>query len=65
MKRTLVEQTLKLVGKKVSLSGWVNRRRDHGKLVFIDLRDRTGIIQVVGGDDLSELKSEDVIELTG
>jgi aspartyl-tRNA synthetase len=63
------------VGLTVRLQGWVNRRRDHGELVFIDLRDRSGIAQVVldaqfvpAADLLEkakELRSEFVLDVTG
>ncbi|MCJ7805424.1 aspartate--tRNA(Asn) ligase [Patescibacteria group bacterium] len=66
MKRTLICETPKAVGKEVLLKGWVNTKRDHGKITFVDLRDRSGIVQVVGsGEELSSLKPEYVIEIVG
>ncbi|MFA1738847.1 aspartate--tRNA ligase [Lysinibacillus fusiformis] len=61
-----------LRGEKVVLKGWVQRRRDLGGLIFIDLRDRTGITQVVFSPDVAEahaladkVRSEYVIEIEG
>jgi aspartyl-tRNA synthetase len=64
LKRTLAESTTKSVGKKVKLQGWVETIRDHGKITFIDLRDRTGIVQCVGSK-LPKLTVESVIEVIG
>lgn len=47
--------TAQQVGQQVSLCGWVNRRRDLGGLIFIDLRDREGLVQVVCDPDLKDL----------
>ena len=61
------------VGTEMRLAGWVNRRRDHGGLIFIDLRDRTGLVQLVFDPDESadavalahKLRSEDVLSVSG
>ena len=47
MERTLIKELGKHVGKTVSISGWVNVRRDQGKMVFFDFRDRSGLVQGV------------------
>ena len=53
LKRTNVCGDLRAAddGREVVLMGWVHRRRDLGKLIFIDLRDRTGLVQVVFSDE--------------
>ncbi len=60
------------VGETVELYGWVNRRRDHGGVIFLDVRDRTGIAQVVFDPDAPEsfavadsVRNEYVLRLTG
>ncbi len=60
-------------GRRVTLAGWVNRRRDHGGLIFIDLRDRSGLVQVVFNPELTpkpyhvaeQVRSEWVLRVTG
>lgn len=64
MERTLIAQSVEKVGEKILLKGWVNTVRDHGKITFIDLRDRTGIIQCVG-TNLEKVSPESVVEMVG
>ncbi|MBI2430840.1 MAG: aspartate--tRNA(Asn) ligase [Candidatus Levybacteria bacterium] len=66
--RTLVQDTPQLVGKEVLIKGWVKTRRDHGKLVFLDVTDKSGVVQVVApGTDknVSELRSQYVVGIKG
>ncbi|MBI5619930.1 aspartate--tRNA ligase [Candidatus Gottesmanbacteria bacterium] len=71
MKRTLAIETVEKIGQEVLLQGWVDTRRDHGKITFLDLRDRSGIVQLVlTGSRLVSKQgetptTEDVIEVTG
>lgn len=64
---TIAELTPALVGRTVTLAGWVDRRRDHGGVAFVDLRDASGIVQVVVRDEsvAHELRSEYVLRVTG
>jgi len=66
------EVTEDLLGQEVTLCGWVNRRRDHGGVIFVDLRDRSGIVQVVIDPDTAaafamaeQVRSEFVLRARG
>jgi len=61
----MIGSTPELSGQTVKLQGWVKTKRDHGKITFIDLRDRTGVVQCVGYQLLSDLTTESVVELVG
>ena len=65
---TCGELSAKNVGEVVTLSGWVHRKRDHGALLFVDLRDNYGITQVVfdgGNAELERVRPESVVQITG
>jgi aspartyl-tRNA synthetase len=64
MKRVYSLDTVNKIGKKVRLLGWVDSIRDHGKISFIDLRDKSGLVQCVA-DSLPKLTVESVIEIVG
>lgn len=64
--RTLIIDCNEKVGHKVTISGWVQVRRDHGKIGFLDVSDRTGLIQVFcTADKLGDIRPQDVVEITG
>ena len=72
MQRFLIKDTAKHIGEKVRVCGWVNTRRAHGKILFIDLRDISGILQVVFVPSNKEvydmaqtLRAEWVVEIIG
>jgi len=72
MKRIYINNLKKYIDKKVTIAGWVDVRRDHGKLIFIDLRDKSGTVQMVASPKHQEvlqttekLRPEWVIEVKG
>ncbi len=65
MKKFFVADIIDKIGEEVTLYGWASVIRDHRKVIFIDLRDRSGIVQVVGGESLRKISPEDVISVTG
>ena len=71
MKRTMIGESAKCSGKEVTIKGWVHTRRDHGKIVFLDVRDISGLIQVVvvpgssAYDKITPIRPEWVVSITG
>jgi aspartyl-tRNA synthetase len=73
MNRTYIKDTIEKTGETVKLNGWVTVRRDHGKLIFLDLRDASGTIQLVVNPQVSadahsvasDVRSEFVLEVEG
>lgn len=70
--RILVKNSIEKVGEKITVKGWVNSRRDHGGLIFIDLRDHSGLLQLVISPDFMDsfelaekCRDEFVISATG
>ncbi|MBP6044942.1 MAG: aspartate--tRNA(Asn) ligase [Microgenomates group bacterium] len=65
MKQLLLTDLSQHLDEEVVLHGWVNTVRDHKKIVFLDLRDATGMVQVVADEKASTLSPEDVVEIKG
>lgn len=70
MERTIISATIGLVGQEVMIKGWIDTRRDMGKIVFLDVRDRSGVVQVVVPpgqfpDVVSKLRDEWVVAIRG
>jgi aspartyl-tRNA synthetase len=71
MKRTMILETTRQIDSEVTVAGWVHTRRDHGKIVFIDLRDKSGLLQIVfvpgskAYDKVKDIRPEWVISVTG
>ncbi len=63
MERTVIKDTINKVGETVLLNGWVSIRRDHGKIIFLDVWDRSGIIQIVCTECVAGVG--DAVEITG
>ncbi len=65
MAHTMIGETPAVIGEQVTLKGWVDAKRDHGNVTFIDLRDRSGIVQCVAVKKMQEVTQESVVAIHG
>lgn len=65
MGRTLILDCIEKVGENVTISGFIQTRRDHGKILFLDVSDRSGLIQVVLNGGNSDIHPQDVVTIFG
>lgn len=65
MKRTLICEAPKMISKRIKIAGSVHVVRSHGKIAFADISDRSGVLQVVGGENITELKPQYQVEIEG
>lgn len=71
--RTLIKDTIEKIGEIVTVQGWVKTRRDHGKLIFLDVYDRSGVLQIIVNPQVAQeahtaaqaLKAQYVVAITG
>jgi aspartyl-tRNA synthetase len=61
----MIKDTVTKIGETVTLQGWIDTKRDHGKVTFVDLRDRSGKVQCIGYKMMGELTTESVVEMVG
>lgn len=65
MKRTLTTETINHIGEEVILFGWIENFRQHGKISFLDIRDRKGILQSVDTSGKLQVNKQDVVKIIG
>ena len=65
MKTLFVEDLVNKIGEEIEIKGWINTKRDHKKIVFLDIRDKSGIVQAVGDEKFKALSPEDVVIIKG
>lgn len=65
MKKLFISEIIDKIDQEIELYGWVGNIRDHKKIIFVDLRDRSGTVQLVGDSSFNKLSPEDVVYIKG